>query len=380
MLSSALAAYMDDTVFTQFDPIPQLKRTNADITLWGMNSQALYLNQVNDPFFKATTQKNSLYYTADQTVSMLGCTEQYQFCNGKLCTEPDGLTRMTREKAASLNYNPTQLAAYDIVYFMLLASRMHSIIVLMQDEILLAREHLFGTYHVSSGLPDDQWQRELSNYFNVSLSAAQYMAIMHAASKDMELSGNETYYDFIVKENTTEANNLCTNQKMRSDGYYSINIFSFCIIIVTGTIIILIGMFAPAIAQQWRRRRGGQPQPQPVLVQYKEEEWKSEDIFRLHELALQGYGVSSSCFDMKMSSDDTGLMPFKLPWLAEWWEKSFYIEADEKSMHSIEALRPNQLTSARGLFKMVGKRISWLVSQVRFRRQGKGGLFLQSEL
>jgi hypothetical protein len=341
-----------------------------------MKNQALYLSPVNDPFFKATAQKNgSLFYTADQIVSMIGCTEQYQFCNGKNCTKLDSLMGLTREKAASINYNPTQLAVYDIVYFILLAMRIQGVITLMQDEVLLARERLFGSYHVSSSLPDNQWQQELSNYFNVSLSVAQYMAIMHAAAKDMDISGNETYYDYVLQENTTEAKHLCKNQKMRNDGYYSISIFGFSTILVSGTIIILIGMFAPGIAQQWRRR-----QPQSALMQYKEAEWKSEDILRLHELALEGNGILSSCFNKEMPSDDTSLKPFKLPWLAEWWEKSFYIEDDEKSMHSIKATRPSRVISADGLLKTLGEHISWLIFQVRFRRRRKGGLFFQREL
>jgi hypothetical protein len=72
-------------------PIPELNRTDADVTLMFVMSNSIYYDVPNtDPIFSATLVEDTLVVTSDQNVTIytsnswvtvLGCVEQYQFCN-----------------------------------------------------------------------------------------------------------------------------------------------------------------------------------------------------------------------------------------------------------------------------------------------------------
>src|ERR1700760_971475 len=336
---------MNDSVFSGFEPIPELSRTNADITLVGIENQVQYVDAVQDPLFRATTKlPGKVFFSADNPLSVLGCTEQYQFCNGRRCTEMGGRDQITPSLVASIGYNGRQMAIYKLINDILFSMRVFSLGFVLEDNILLAKEKVFGSYLISTGLPSNQWQLELGNLFNLSLAVAQTSVYLHASPENFELAPNKTLFNYLILENTTEALSICHNQKIRTEGYYSFSVLGLSLVLVTGTIAILMGHFTPSIIRMCRRRwptnRG----------QYRTQEWKSGDILQLQRVALESCGVTDWRDINNVPVSTTKSRSLKLPWLTEFSEKSFYIEPEkEESSYKIV-----QVTSDIKAWRLLG--------------------------
>src|ERR1700760_3699148 len=152
-----------------------------------MENLVQYMSPVeNDPFFKATSRGNGsgispLFYQADQSVAMLACTEQYQICNGNRCTSLDALSGLNASRMTDIGCNSRQLAVFEILYYISFTARLLSTVYGLQDTIFLANELVVSQWHVSPGLPNNQWQLEVGNIFNISLAVAQQMPLDHSA-------------------------------------------------------------------------------------------------------------------------------------------------------------------------------------------------------
>lgn len=78
----------------------------------------LYLGQVHDPIFQATTArrtlkdngKNYTLYTSDNFVNPLACIDQHQFCNpnNNRCTDLNSYPTAVESAWANLALNPVQ--------------------------------------------------------------------------------------------------------------------------------------------------------------------------------------------------------------------------------------------------------------------------------
>ena len=94
----ALAGYLDNYNYSGFAPIPELRVADSDIAMVTLESRVGYTSPVLDPWFRATSTKDSnltnseeeyissssplgtsISYYPDRMLSILGCTEQYQF-------------------------------------------------------------------------------------------------------------------------------------------------------------------------------------------------------------------------------------------------------------------------------------------------------------
>jgi hypothetical protein len=314
---------MNNSLFSVFEPIPELSRIDADISLIGIENRVQYVDAVQDPLFKATTKlPGTVFFSADNPVSIVGCTEQYQFCNGRRCTGMAGRDQLTPDLVASIGFNGRQMAIYNLIMEIIFSMRMFSIGFVLQDDIFLAKEKVFGSYLISSGLPENQWQLELGNLFNLSLAVAQLSVLLHASPQNFELAPNKTLFDYLSLENTTEALSICQNQKIRTEGYYSFSVLGLSLVLVAGTMSIVMGQFTPNIIRAFRRRW---PTDQG---QYRTQEWKSGDILQLQRVALESCGVTDWIDVNNVPVSSSKSKSLKLPWLTEFSEKSFYIDQE----------------------------------------------------
>jgi hypothetical protein len=121
---------------------------------------------------------------------------------------------------------------------------------------LLARECLDD--NICIGLPDDQWQREATLWFQSSLSKMQITQIQYAYKSD-------SYRNFTIPpENTTavpaynaELVSQCTSQKIQSSGRVQNFSFLGIMIVITSTVLLILGAaFLESCARLVRRRRG----------------------------------------------------------------------------------------------------------------------------
>ncbi|KAH8688623.1 hypothetical protein GQ44DRAFT_734499 [Phaeosphaeriaceae sp. PMI808] len=294
-----------------FIPIPELHRYDAETTIWGLHNRALFADRVQDPWFKATVPTTigvAQLWKADEPVSFIGCTEQYQFCNQPACTEFESIkTFLDPTTIESLNYNLAQMATFNLILQLLTLVQMNTIIFTLQDVVLLARDHLFGAYRLSTSMPTNQWQLEVQNLFNISLATIQYGVVEHVSPSNIPLAINDTLLNRITKETSKESLQLCRNQKVRTAAYYSFSVLGLSFILVGGSALILLSNLIPIVVS-WVQKRS-----ESELAKHKRTEWVWDDALFLHKLCLIDNLVWKNDTSIPIPNDP--YQKFKAPWL-----------------------------------------------------------------
>lgn len=339
--NSVLPSFIDDPLINTFIPIPALNRTDADITLLTLRNQAMYTSPVNDPFFKATKHRSDYsasFYTSDLDLGMIGCTEQYQFCNGQRnCSKLDAYQPSTRQTVVdSLGYNTAQQALVVTIHRTVYHARLFSIMFMLENT-LLANELLYGVAGVSTGLPDNQWHEEVRSIHNISLAAMQQSAVDHVSPPNSNIgsgvNGSHTY-DWIDKKNSTAKRHICQNQKIKSPGYYNFSILSLSLILIAGLLIIVTSLMAPSITNDLRRRSQWRQSSflkttlhdKDDISSYRTKEWDYSDPFHLQRIALEGHGVGPWTGNELIPLPFDRQKMFRVPWLTGWPGKTFFID------------------------------------------------------
>src|SRR5690349_16883139 len=100
-------SFLGDLGISTFIPIEALNRTDADVTLLFLINLAEYTDSVDDLFFHADVAVNNTgsyatsggpyLYKSNLSVSVMGCTEQHQFCDTASgeCTDLTGAAQLT---------------------------------------------------------------------------------------------------------------------------------------------------------------------------------------------------------------------------------------------------------------------------------------------
>lgn len=308
-----------------------------------MQNYARYANPVYDPFFKATkhrTDASAAFFSSDLVTGVIGCTEQYTFCNGQSrCTVFDALGKFTADSVAnSLKYNPAQRALFDMMWRIAYNTRIFNIVFMLQGNILLAKDLIYGAFGISSGLSDNQWQREIQNLHNISMAAIQQSAVGHSSPPNLEVGSgiNASHlFDWIGQENSTEHREICRNQKVKAPDYYSFNIPTLCLLLIAGILIIVLGSTIPSIVAYWRRRKCQKSESSTMppfnsqsmdISVYRSKEWEHGDPFHLQKVALEGHGIAPWTEDDSIPAPVDVQKRFQLPWLADWPGKTFFID------------------------------------------------------
>ena len=295
-----------------FEPIPQLNRGDADVFLWVLHNKATYTEPVLDPWFNSTYSdqlNGGQVWRSSKAASVLGCTEQYQFCGHGNCTNLGPISDLNPEALSGLGLNPNQRATIDVLWQSAVFARLHYLSFTLQDNILLAKDHVFGGWEMSTGLPDYQWEMEVQNLFNLSLATLQYLVYAHAAPSDISITTNTTYFQHIVKENTTEALHICKNQRIRTTTYYSFNVAGLLIILAGGSFIIILSYLVPTVISRWLLVRAG------GSGMYRRKEYISHDAIQLLCIALERSGIGPWIKKGDVSVPKNLSQKFTLPWL-----------------------------------------------------------------
>lgn len=244
-----------------------------------------YEGPVNDPFYLATTEVPTFtvegvdfhYYEADQYVSVLGCTDQHQFCNpatGK-CTELTASSPAVKEISA-IGLNDAQYStALRLDYFFGYLATYFSVNS-RGANALRASETVDDTTQIA--LPDDQWITEVSSWFAVSLAKLQQKVVQYAtgppyASPNLEL----------VRPSNKEQVNMCNNQIIRSqDGTISFSVLGVSIILILGGILILTSLVIDTLVGFIRRTFHWK--------EYKSLQWTLDEKLQLQRMAYEEAG------------------------------------------------------------------------------------------
>ncbi|KAF2736926.1 hypothetical protein EJ04DRAFT_488916 [Polyplosphaeria fusca] len=233
MIHSTISYADPDVPEPQFTPLKEMKRTDADIVLIKMAKNSVaHAKPNNDPVFSAhkpsdgldpLTFEDSTVYLSDKTVSIIGCTEQYQFCltrgSEKSCTNLTGLpSDFTR---AFPSASDIQSAALDVLFA---SSSMMDI----SNPLSLNISSMKSTTGVIPPIPDDQWVNELHRYESIVFAGIQYVTSNYAIGP----KSKDPMADSYTRPPATEGQKaLCGMQKMkRSGGFASINVFGLAFV------------------------------------------------------------------------------------------------------------------------------------------------------
>lgn len=254
-------------------------------------SKARYAGEVTDQLFLAqnVSTESSQFYTSTKNLNILGCTEQYQFCNLRTnqCTDLTGLygIREAVQNNNTLNLSPRQNAVYTVMWKAAWAMGMQWATTILDNNILLAKDWVFTVKSTtSSALPPYQWELESYNLHNLSLAVFQRRINEFASPENFEIRPGLNSQSQVITPTDPDMLALCQLQKVRSGDHYSVSVLGMCIILIVGGLLILLDWI---LVQQifWFRSF-----THHRLA--KKADWTSTGTMQLFRQALEAKGVA----------------------------------------------------------------------------------------
>ena len=157
------------------------------------------------------TKGNASAWFRDNPVSVLGCAEQYQFCNPHLPANAGCTSLATFDQAFNMTdglwRSPAQNISFSSTLYAVSASGIHlqDIVNSLGISSLTARNSLGGG--IQCPLPNNQWQLEVQYWHSVSMALLQRVVVEQATGPT-----SETLYPWLVKPQTKEEQAQCHNQ------------------------------------------------------------------------------------------------------------------------------------------------------------------------
>ena len=280
-----------------FQPIPELARPDADITLAFLSFDKTYEKPINDIWFAAHqeahllepgTSVNDTVYTRDLPVTTLGCTEQHQICTGgasnstaRKCTPLMGLYQIQTDAGGvtSLGFTDRQNSTYMRVFQSVGDSILNVLLsrLIQRDMPLLARRQVILV--VSSFLPDNQWEKEAEYFFSIGMAHLQRDVVNYGTG---QMSPDTS---FIAVANTTADKWLCQNLIVRGTSFQSFSLLALTLVFVVGLLIVLFSLVVDDIfvfaQRRWNRGATGR------------EMWKANDTLQIQRMLYEHQGCGT---------------------------------------------------------------------------------------
>ncbi|KEF51723.1 uncharacterized protein A1O9_12358 [Exophiala aquamarina CBS 119918] len=290
-------SYYDNETASDFIPIPDLQVANADVTLIAIFNKARYSEMVDDELFSAHNESSSWgpgFFTATDDLSVLGCTEQYQFCNirNTQCTPVTGLygiKHALNSEDGDLDLSPKQRAIFELLWMPARSMSLQWSFKVLGTELLLAKDWLWATVSVgSSALPPNHWQLEARNLHNVSLAVLQRRVSEFASPNEFEIRPGLNSLAQVRVPSDPALRDLCTALKLRSSEHISVSVLGMGIILGVGSLLILLDF---VLIQQlfwmnilWWRNRSPRRQK-------RKEDWQTTGTLQLQKSAFEARGI-----------------------------------------------------------------------------------------
>jgi len=195
-----------DPTFHDFIPDPQLMTNDNDIyRLWLTTQGIRYTKSISDPWFSAHQPTGRLssqsIYKANEVTPPLGCKAQYEICFldancSSLMSSEDIVIHM--DTSVKFGDMPTWFSWAALANFDL-----RVLVTTLSGAMLRAKYQILQGY--SYGLPENQWQIEVEQMFQLLLAAMQMLVVDTAKGPSGEL------VKFIHKPSNTQRF-LCQNQ------------------------------------------------------------------------------------------------------------------------------------------------------------------------
>ena len=289
---SSLASTVNNKTIISIEPIPELQKPDSDVTIASLFTHTSYSGQITDPWFNASdcnaVNRNSTVQSCSpsNTLSFLGCTEQYQFCNSTFCSSANGLYGFSPFSAKDGERNIAQFpggqdAVFQVVWKLFWAMQLDFQLGLIGHDNLIASDYLwsagFDFGGLSAALPENQWQIEVANWMNTSLAQLQDGPHGYARGNiDME----EKY---VAKPETSGLEKLCHRVKVKSADHVSFSALGIFLELALGVLVIVVNMALPWVTGLVQHASG--------KGEYKRLLWIRDSVFQLQRMAAEGRGV-----------------------------------------------------------------------------------------
>jgi hypothetical protein len=257
-------------ITSNFIPIPELARADADITLVFLSFSQMYEAAVYDPWFSATktglyparnNKVNATVFRRDRPLTTVGCTEQHQICtagNSSSSSSPGHCTPMLgwlqlaydANGVETLNFTSHQYTTYRRVFQAAIESIFPYVLqnLAQRDPPLLARRQIQGI--VGLGLPDNQWQLETEYWHSIAMAHLQRAVVAYGTG---EFAANTAYINV-----STEPSDqwLCRNLIINGSSYQSFSLFALTFIFVIGLLVVVAGATIEELVAWLQRKLG----------------------------------------------------------------------------------------------------------------------------
>ncbi|KAK8055113.1 hypothetical protein PG993_000340 [Apiospora rasikravindrae] len=296
--NTTAAWYRNGSLFkdaSYFAPIPQLVRPDGDLSLYFLSSNdVLYTGNTTDDWYRArlhagksTTQWNSGeptdLYVGEEPASPLACVQQQQVCNpnhpsgGRVCTPMSGVLDMNGGSLGLFDEAGAQRLLWSKrAGFSAEGGPIQTAVQALKLDALPSRRSMVSAYQAP--LPDDQWQRDVQYWFQVSLAAWQKGFVDSAAGVS-----NPDVAPWVQAPNNTEEYKLCESQKIRSSAHASFSVFGLFFIVAACILITTINLTLESLAACIQKRCHLDP--------YSRLEWNTNHTLQLQRLAHEGLGL-----------------------------------------------------------------------------------------
>jgi hypothetical protein len=290
---SAVAGYE-----TNWVPIPEFNRTDADVTIFFLaqnsmsydfpNSDALFGANTIQQDKLSSTEDPLIYYLPDRLISAMGCVDQFQICNpalsgpvstnGMLCTPLDSIIHVYG-KASSIQLSATQVETCWPIWRGAQFASMDNGVDGTGSSALKAQETVKDLSQITK-LPDDQWVIELEAWNAVALARIQVAVLEYATGPiNVVEQGGE-----IIKPKPDDkvGQNICRRQLILNvTGYQNFNMLGVMLILIVSSVLIIIGWTIDTVVgwiQGWMGKH------------HARLSWVQDGYLQLQRMAYEGAG------------------------------------------------------------------------------------------
>ena len=269
---------------SMWDPTPELRRTDADVVLIVVAPNSIrFAAPSDDPFFPAHVEMTGVetFYGSDNYINIMGCTEQYQFCNplNGRCTDRMG-SDLLSDGDDAIELNPVQEDIRARLGYAALHSGIYQLLSARGANALRAQETVSELSQ--EPLPPDQWTIEASTWFSVGLASLQKQTVEYATGPATTVPG---YTHQSPPDEISRA--MCDRQKVRvTDASISFSVLGTSIILVLGTAIVLTSLCVDTVVG-WIQRRVLHKGVHRCL------QWILDETLQLQRLAFEEAGMGT---------------------------------------------------------------------------------------
>ena len=290
-MNSVLTSYAGDSLpySSDFAPIDNFSRTDADVNLLFLINNNIYDSPVHDLWFESLQSSDdsasAVYVRKSPQVSVLGCIEQYQFCASaekpSSCTAKQGLLQLQNMEASQYPiFSAPQLALTSHMNQELNLTTINFLVSDLGATSLAAREYSGPNEYLATPVPDDQWKSEVIRFSNVG------QIVLRQALIDFAAGPPSRKWESLVQppDPGSITQSFCSAQKIHTTDYTSFSLLGLSIIFVVGGFLIILNLILPRLTNLIARHRDRRHAHDP---------WLQDDPLHLQQRAFEQSGLGT---------------------------------------------------------------------------------------